>query len=84
MRLYVKDFGPELRGLTGTPAQCEAAARVYRVYASKSTDSEDDYLVDHSIVMYLVDRGGVFSEYFGKNVTPDEMTTRIEKIVSRS
>jgi len=29
-----------------------------RVYFNKTSDSADDYLVDHSIIMYLLDPAG--------------------------
>ena len=40
-------------GLTGSPEACNAAARAFRVYHHK-TDETQDYLVDHSIIMYLL------------------------------
>lgn len=43
--------------LTGTPDQVAKACRQYRVYFSKADINEnddEDYLVDHSIVLYLV------------------------------
>jgi protein SCO1/2 len=51
------DFHPEIVFLTGTPDQVAKACRQYRVYFSKAdinADDEEDYLVDHSIVLYLV------------------------------
>jgi cytochrome oxidase Cu insertion factor (SCO1/SenC/PrrC family) len=63
-----------------TYRRAQAASRAYRVYASKSNDSEDNYLVDHSIVIYLVDQGGVFSEYFGKTVTAGERDSALHTV----
>ncbi len=40
-------------GLTGSEEACSAAARAFRVYHHK-TDETKDYLVDHSIIMYLL------------------------------
>jgi protein SCO1/2 len=40
-------------GLTGTREACASAARAFRVYYHK-TDETSDYLVDHSIIMYLI------------------------------
>ena len=47
------EFHPRLIGLTGSKEACAAAARAFRVYYHK-TDETKDYLVDHSIIMYLV------------------------------
>ncbi len=47
------EFHPRLIGLTGSKEACAAAARAFRVYYHK-TDDTDDYLVDHSIIMYLI------------------------------
>ena len=47
------EFHPRLIGLTGTKEACAAAARAFRVYYHK-TDETKDYLVDHSIIMYLI------------------------------
>ena len=47
------EFHPRLIGLTGSKAACAAAARAFRVYFHK-TDETSDYLVDHSIIMYLI------------------------------
>jgi protein SCO1/2 len=64
---YVKEFHPRLIGLTGPKAKTDAAAKAYRVYHMK-TDESEDYLVDHSIIMYLVNPEGDFVQFFGKNV----------------
>ena len=54
VRDYVKEFHPRMIGLTGPPERVTEAAKAYRVYFSKTQDSEDDYLIDHSIITYLV------------------------------
>ena len=42
-----------LIGLTGNPDEIRSVARAYRVYYMKTTEEDSDYLVDHSIVMYV-------------------------------
>ncbi|XP_077565929.1 protein SCO2 homolog, mitochondrial [Stigmatopora nigra] len=67
MARYVKDFHPRLLGLTGTPEEVTEAGRHYRVYASRGPLDEDgDYLVDHSILIYLVDPEGLFVDYYNR------------------
>ncbi|KAF3648503.1 Protein SCO1 -like protein 1, mitochondrial [Capsicum annuum] len=51
---YVKEFHPNLIGLTGSPEEIKKTARAYRVYYMKTEEEGSDYLVDHSIVMYVL------------------------------
>lgn len=75
---YLKDFHPKIVGLTGTSEQVDSVAKNYRVYYSKSKpDLDNDYLVDHTIVMYLINPAGEFVDYFGKNKTVEEISSSI-------
>lgn len=47
------EFHPKLIGLTGTSDEIRSVARAYRVYYMKTAEEDSDYLVDHSIVMYV-------------------------------
>ena len=61
-----------------------AACRSYRVYYTKPTAEEvaaGDYLLDHSIISYLVDPDGKFLEYFGKSLSADEMEAKMGKVI---
>ena len=83
---YVKEFHPKLLGLTGSVDACKAAAKKYRVYYHKTGDddsSSDDYLVDHSIIMYLVDKQGEFVTFYGKNYEAQEMAEAIIEQMKR-
>ncbi|KAK2980024.1 hypothetical protein RJ640_020050 [Escallonia rubra] len=73
VREYVKEFHPQLIGLTGTPDEVKKAARAYRVYYMKTEEEGSDYLVDHSIVMYLMDPRMEFVKFFGKNNDVDTL-----------
>jgi len=78
-REYVKEFHPKMIGLTGTDKTCGEAARKYRVYYRKTGDerAKKDYLVDHSIITYLINPDGDFVTFYGKNTTEEEVTTSI-------
>ena len=40
-----------------------------------------DYLLDHSIISYLVDPDGRFLEYFGKSLSSDEMFEKMGRVI---
>ena len=84
---YIKDFHPRTVGLTGTPEQVSVACRAFRVYhsiADRDLENEDDYLVDHSIVMYLIGPDGKFLDFYTQLTEVDEAVERIRKIVKET
>lgn len=52
--LFVSEFHPDFIGLTGNVEEIKKAARAYRIYYMKTEEEGSDYLVDHSIIMYVI------------------------------
>lgn len=75
---YAKAFHPAFIGVSGSIDQVTAAAKTYRVYFSKDETQGDDYLVDHSIITYLMDPAGEFQDFYGKNASASEVAARME------
>lgn len=72
-------YHPRMVALTGSPQDIEAVARAYRIYYSKPTPAEaqsGDYLLDHSIIMYLLDPNGQFVAFYGKNFSAQEVSAK--------
>lgn len=81
LRDYAKDFHPDYVFLTGTPEQVSRMAKRYRVYMSKADETaEGDYLVDHSIVIYLHDAAGELADCLTQSMRPVDV---VNKVVER-
>lgn len=76
---YAKGFHRGFIGLSGSEEQVRRAAKAYRVYYSRDDGKDDEYLVDHSIITYLMDPSGEFREFYGKNSSAVEIAGRIEQ-----
>jgi protein SCO1/2 len=68
---YLASFDPHLRALTGDPAAVDAALKAYRVYAKKVPLKDGDYTMDHTAVVYLMDKNGRFVAPFNMKRTAE-------------
>ena len=68
---YLSNFDPHLRGLTGDRAAIDTATREYRVYAKKVPLQGSDYTMDHTAIVYLMDKDGQFVAPFDLKRTAD-------------
>eukprot|EP01060_Flectonema_neradi_P011228 TRINITY_DN18331_c0_g1_i1.p1 TRINITY_DN18331_c0_g1~~TRINITY_DN18331_c0_g1_i1.p1 ORF type:complete len:369 (+),score=67.81 TRINITY_DN18331_c0_g1_i1:48-1109(+) len=83
---YLSDYHPDFIGLTGTAEQVEKMTREYRVYHSVpdiDTFTENDYLIDHSIIQYLMDPHGEFCDYTTKEYSAPEAFVKLRKSIQK-
>jgi protein SCO1/2 len=64
MKDYLSSFDPHLAGLTGDPAAVAAVAKAYRVYFKKVPLDQGGYTMDHTAIVYLMDKEGRFVSPF--------------------
>ena len=79
MKDYLASFDPRLRGLTGDPAAIAAALKNYRVYSKKIMLDGGDYTMDHSAIVYLMDKEGRFVAPFSLKRRPEDAAADLKK-----
>jgi cytochrome oxidase Cu insertion factor (SCO1/SenC/PrrC family) len=78
---YVPLFHPRMVGLSGDATSIRQAARAYKVYYAKIPTGENDYTVDHSGYIYLMDWAGQYLGFFPPGTPPDRMADVIRPLV---
>jgi len=79
MKDYLSSFDPHLEGLSGDPAETAKVITSYRVYAKKVPTKDGDYTMDHTALIYLMDRDGRFVSPFNLKRTPEEAAADLKR-----
>lgn len=79
MKDYLSSFDPHLRALTGDRAAIDAAEKAYRVYAKKVPTESGDYSMDHTALVYLMDKQGRFVAPFSLKRKPEESAAELRR-----
>ena len=82
MQDYVSSFNPAIIGLSGSPQAIEATEKTFRVFARKGPPQADgDYSMDHSSIVYLMDKNGAFVEAFNVERAPKDAAKDLERFL---
>ena len=85
MKAYVENFGPRLTGLTGTAEEIAAVAKAYRVYFAKAGKAAtEDYLMDHSSIVYLMGPDGTFVKHFTYTTDAPKLAQAVKEAVTNT
>jgi protein SCO1/2 len=79
LKEYMSSFDPHLSGLTGDPEAVAAVAKAYRVYFKKVPLEGGEYTMDHTAIVYLMDKQGRFVSPFSLKRTTDEAATELRR-----
>jgi protein SCO1 len=79
MKDYLSNFDPHLLGATGDLKTIEKVEKEFRVYAKKVPIKDGDYSMDHSAVIYLMDKEGRFVAPFNLKRKPAESAAALRK-----
>ena len=76
---YLSGFDPRITGLSGAPEAVIAAEKAYRAYAKKVPLETGGYTMDHTAVIYLKNRKGLFLSSLNIDRPPEENAKLIAK-----
>lgn len=79
LKSYLASFAPQIHGLTGTPEAVDQIKKEYRVYSRKVPLTGDDYTMDHTAVVYLMDKTGTFVAPFNSKRPPNEAAAELRR-----
>ncbi|VVB09771.1 unnamed protein product [Arabis nemorensis] len=82
LNAYLKEFDSRILGLTGNSSAMKQMAQEYRVYFKKFQEDGDDYLVDTSHNIYLLNPKMEVVRCFGVEYNPDELSREVLKEVT--
>ena len=83
LKIYAGNFHPKFIMMTGTLAEITPILKDYKVYAVKARPDGTmaDYLMDHSTLIYLMDRKGVFVKSFPHTIAGEALAKAITTIL---
>jgi protein SCO1 len=82
MQEYVSSFNSAIIGLSGSRQAIDAAEKTFRVFARKGESQADgDYSMDHSSIIYLMDKNGAFIEAFNVERPPKDAAKDLERFL---
>jgi protein SCO1 len=76
---YMSSFDPRLKGLTGDADAIAAVAKAYRVYFKKVPLDSGGYTMDHTAIVYLMDKEGRFVAPFSLKRTVEAAAADLRK-----
>ena len=76
---YLSSFNPHLIGLGGDPAALAAVAKAYRVYYKKVPQDGGSYTMDHTAIVYLMDKQGSFVAPFNLKRRPEDAAADLRR-----
>jgi protein SCO1/2 len=79
MKSYLSSFDPHLRGLTGDEAAIDRVTKAYRAYAKKVPNPDGSYTMDHTALVYLMDKEGRFVAPFNLKRRPEDSAADLRR-----
>ena len=69
LKIFMENFDKSMIALTGTNQEIKNVLRQFKIYVkmNKSSPVDDDYLIDHSSLIFLLDKNDRYIKFFRPN-----------------
>jgi protein SCO1/2 len=81
LKTYLASFDPRIVGLTGSPEEVAAAVKAYRAYVRKVPTKGDDYTMDHTALVYIMDAKNRFVTALNLARPPEQSAAELAKLL---
>jgi protein SCO1/2 len=82
LRDYLSSFPDQVVGLTGTPDEIAEVAKEFRVYYAKHPLKDGDYSMDHSALIYLMDREGKLAGTLTYDAKAEDAIAKLKRLLA--
>lgn len=81
MKNYLTSFDPRIVGLRPAPEELAQVAKSYRVFYEKVPTSDGDYTMNHTALVYLMDRQGRFFGTLDYEENPETRLVKLKRLL---
>lgn len=81
LKLYLSNFDPRIKGLTGSPEEIAAVAKSYRAYYEK-VPTKDGFTYNHTATIYLMDRKGRLASTISYQESDDIQAAKLKRVIA--
>ena len=78
---YLAGFNDRFIGLTGSPEAVAAFAKAWRAFYRKVANGSDNYTMDHTAALYLLDKKGQFVALIDIERAPDKASAMVKTLL---
>jgi protein SCO1/2 len=79
LKNYLSSFDPHIVGLTGSQTEIDGVAKAYRAFYRKVPLKDGSYTMDHTALVYLMDKRGNFVGSFNVKRPPQEAAKELNR-----
>jgi protein SCO1/2 len=79
LKEYLSNFDPRIVGLTGPHDALDPMLKEYRIYSKRTPGEGEDYSVDHTTIVYLMDKNGHFVSTFNVARKPADAARELQR-----